>query len=289
MTLSMSQSKALNLVYYFLNHFNVDHASNIFDPKGIEAYEAFKADQGVDNDLLGRLGQMGQTYRDHIEELISINFIGFGCQDPQDLIARLRVFKGQVSPGSQAFLEAFIQTYQEEWIHFDKYDQGETLEGDLLKLIQDPSNPVLKIMDLMGLPLEVVCIPGLIHYGRACVIDNRLYIGLKSPRSQEDLDQAFLILVHELIHFLTDDLVGPENLVHDLPLNERLVIVFQHMFIQTYYPKWSQAYDRLLNHWEGTYQPGNLGQVFGLDPLYQDKLAEKIDQVRPAFGGSITS
>lgn len=283
MKVIIKQSDVLNIIYHFLAHLDIEHPSNIYDAEYIKDYKLHKAFINSDYSRVDSFVQKNIEYQENFSELAAINFIPFQANSILEACDLLNKYSGNTSKRSKAFINEFnnlIKFEKDTYLEWKK-EPGVQYKSKLEKTLLEKRNPLNIMQNVLNLDIEIYLIDSLFHYGRAYVNEDRFVAGVLNPRNDKEVDHAVMIVLHEMIHCITDTLVNEEEINDSgISLKERLVMVFEKLYINEFYNEWSNKYMEMLNEWHPGVTHDNLITKFDISNKYMECLNGYIERMK---------
>lgn len=277
MKITTKENFNVNLCYHLLSHLKINHPANVYNKDYLEAfYHKTNGEERIQSSIID---QMTSIYESHFNELYFINFIGLQEMSLDELRLKITEISQSLSEESRWFLESFVDLISKQASTFKTHQDLSKVEyKNLLETeLNNKKSPVHYLLKHLNKDLKVYLIKSLFNFGRGYA-SNQCIVGVLSPRNTQEVNEAIQIIIHELIHFITDAWITEEDNSDYIPIHERLVMVFQEALLMKLSDNLLFQYHKLMKKWDHRFMT-DVKSLYPLNEALYDKIEVTIEEI----------
>ncbi len=243
MQFEIKYSKHFDLLFHVLAYLKVDNASDLYDKQYIERMMNEK--QGFYYDIISDINTLQDYYNQHFERLMMINFLPFHADSYDHMKTLFHSYEKYTSEDLSCFIEPFIKVLDKEMVFYFHYwgklhAKHRRLRLSIEENLRDRLSKYSCIFRFYHKSVRIYLSYSMTRNGRGFNgIPSCFSADVPFPGRQEDAEDLFFQILHEITHQFTDELLRAHINMHDDShmLSEKLVFLADYLLIKSIHKK----------------------------------------------------
>ncbi len=236
LNIQFKYAKHIDLVFHVLAHMQVNNASDLYSQEYIDKFKLLR-----NNKELFIPYDIVEYYNIHFNNVGMINFLPFYSKDFDELKHLILNYNGFTDDDINLFVKPFLSICENESdFYFDFWkNKINIIKDECVKaenIIREKLDLYSCIFDYYNKSALAFLSLSITRNGRGFGgIDNSFSALIPFPKSSEQVNNSFFVLLHEYTHQITDELlktnINMEDGSHDI--SENMVILFDFYLIKS--------------------------------------------------------